>query len=118
MLKNYAEIIIASLLFLFVLIFHYDFYHLIVLILEYIVIIEVVQMLFVFFKRQRIKIRYMVDAGIIFFIREIFIAVVDHKNEKTVLLLLILVGVFFFFRFLAIHVTYKAEKEESKNSDV
>jgi uncharacterized membrane protein (DUF373 family) len=110
------EIIIASLLFLFLLIFHYDFYHLVSLILEYIVIIEVVQMLFVFFKRQRIKLRYMIDAGIIFFIREVFILVVGHKNEKTIFSLVALIGIFFFFRYLAINITYKAEKEELKNS--
>ncbi|WP_024789488.1 MULTISPECIES: phosphate-starvation-inducible PsiE family protein [unclassified Lebetimonas] len=109
------EIIIASLLFLFILIFHYDFYHLVSLILEYIVIIEVVQMLFVFFKRQRIKLRYMIDAGIIFFIREVFILVVGHKNEKTIFSLVALIGIFFFFRYLSIKITYKAEKEELKN---
>jgi uncharacterized membrane protein (DUF373 family) len=109
------EIIIASILFLFLLIFHYDFYHLVSLILEYIVIIEVVQMLFVFFKRQRIKLRYMIDAGIIFFIREIFILVTNHKNEKEIYLFVVLIGIFFFFRYLAINITYKAEKEELKN---
>jgi uncharacterized membrane protein (DUF373 family) len=76
---QYVEIITASILFLFLVIFHYDFYYLVSLILEYIVLIEVVQMLFVFFKRQRIKLRYMIDAAIIFFIREIFILVTNHK---------------------------------------
>jgi uncharacterized membrane protein (DUF373 family) len=112
------EIIIASLLFLFLLIFHYDFYHLVSLILEYIVIIEVVQMLFVFFKRQRIKLRYMIDAGIIFFIREVFILVVGHKNEKTIFSLVALIGIFFFFRYLAINITYKVEKEELKDGEI
>jgi uncharacterized membrane protein (DUF373 family) len=78
---QYVEIITASILFLFLVIFHYDFYYLVSLILEYIVLIEVVQMLFIFFKRQRIKLRYMIDAAIIFFIREIFILVTNHKEK-------------------------------------
>jgi uncharacterized membrane protein (DUF373 family) len=110
------EIIIASILFSFLLIFHYDFYYLVSLILEYIVLIEVVQMLFVFFKRQRIKLRYMIDAAIIFFIREIFILVTNHKDKNEIFLYVGLIGVFFFFRYLAINITYKAEKEELKNS--
>jgi uncharacterized membrane protein (DUF373 family) len=112
---QYVEIITASILFLFLVIFHYDFYYLVSLILEYIVLIEVVQMLFIFFKRQRIKLRYMIDAAIIFFIREIFILAANHKEKNEIFLFVVLIVVFFFFRYLAINVTYKAEKEELKN---
>lgn len=115
---QYVEIITASILFLFLVIFHYDFYYLVSLILEYIVLIEVVQMLFVFFKRQRIKLRYMIDAAIIFFIREIFILVTNHKEKNEIFLFVVLIGIFFFFRYLAINITYKAEKEELKDGEI
>jgi uncharacterized membrane protein (DUF373 family) len=84
---------------------------LVALILELMVIIEVMQMLFIFFKKQRIKIRFMVDASIIFFIRELLIATTTHKPLKIVVLYVGLIGVFFFFRYLALNVTY-CEVEE------
>jgi uncharacterized membrane protein (DUF373 family) len=83
-----------------------NFYHVLALILELIVIIEVVQMLFVFFKKQRIKIRFMVDAAIIFFIRELLLCTITHKELKIVVVYVCLIGVFFFFRFLSLKVTY------------
>ena len=76
------------------------------IILELMVIIEVMQMLFVFFKKQRIKIRFKVDASIIFFIRELLISTTIHKPLDEILLYVGLIGVFFFFRYLALNVTY------------
>ena len=48
----------------------------------------------------------MVDASIIFFIRELLIATTTHKPLKIVVLYVGLIGVFFFFRYLALNVTY------------
>ena len=104
--KEYAEIFLAFLLFGVIFVFKLDFYYVLALMLELMVIIEVMQMLFVFFKKQRIKIRFMVDASIIFFIRELLIAVTTRKPEKTLFLYVGLIGVFFFFRYLALNVTY------------
>ena len=53
----------------------------------------------------------MVDASIIFFIRELLIATTTHKPLKIVVLYVGLIGVFFFFRYLALNVTY-CEVEE------
>jgi uncharacterized membrane protein (DUF373 family) len=109
--KDYFEIIIAFILFCLIFVFNINFYTLVALILELMVIIEVMQMLFIFFKKQRIKIRFMVDASIIFFIRELLIATTTHKPLKIVVLYVGLIGVFFFFRYLALNVTY-CEVEE------
>ena len=106
LIKEYAEIILAVIIFCFILIMKYDFYQVLALLLELMVIIEVMQMLFVFFKKQRIKIRFMVDASIIFFIRELLIATTLHKSLETIMLYIGLIGVFFFFRYLALNVTY------------
>jgi len=104
--KDYFEIIIAFILFCLIFVFNINFYTLVALILELMVIIEVMQMLFIFFKKQRIKIRFMVDASIIFFIRELLIATTTHKPLKIIGLYIILIGVFFFFRYLVLNVTY------------
>ncbi|GAB6045528.1 hypothetical protein JCM11957_11260 [Caminibacter profundus] len=106
MFKKYADIILASIIFGFILIMKYDFYKVLSLILEFMVIIEITQMLFVFFKKQRIKIRYMIDASIIFFIRELLIATTTNKSFKVIGLYVVLIGVFFFFRYLSLNVTY------------
>ena len=106
LIKEYVEIVLAFIVFGFVLIFRLDFYKVLAMILELMVIIEVMQMLFVFFKKQRIKIRFMVDASIIFFIRELLISTTIHKPLDEILLYVGLIGVFFFFRYLALNVTY------------
>jgi uncharacterized membrane protein (DUF373 family) len=108
-LEDYIEIILAFVLFGIIVCMKIDFYHFVTLMLELMVVIELVQMLFVFFKKQRIKIRYMVDASIIFFIREILIALTTHKTTKMILFYCSIVGVFFFFRYLSLVVTYKNE---------
>ena len=106
----YIDILIATILFLIILIFHLDFYKIVLLLLEFMVLVELTQMLFIFFKRQRIKIRYMIDASIIYIIRELLISITSHPNDlKSILLYTSLIGVFFVFRFLAIKVTYKEE---------
>jgi len=106
LIKEYAEIILGVIIFCFILIMKYDFYYVLALFLELIVIIKVMQMLFVFFKKQRIKIRFMVNASIIFFIRELLISTTIHKPLDEILLYVGLIGVFFFFRYLALNVTY------------
>jgi len=109
---SYLDIIVAVIIFIFILFFKLNFYKTILLLLELMVLIELIQMLFTFFKRQRIKIRYMIDASIIYIIRELLISLTNHPQElKTVILYTSLIAVFFFFRYLSIKITYKIEKE-------
>ncbi len=106
---EYLEIISAFAVFGIIVFLHLDFYHIVVLILELIVIIEVMQMLFVFFKKQRIKLRLMIDVSIIFFIREVLISTTSHKNSSVITEYVLLIGIFFFFRYLALKITYSKE---------
>jgi len=108
-LKVPIEVIIGVFIFSLIVYFNFDFYKVVVLMLELMVIIEIVQMLFVFFKRQRIKIRYIIDASLIFFIRELLIAVTNKSSTNKIILYVGLIGVFFFFRYLSLKITYKVE---------
>ena len=114
-LKNiflYVDILAAFLIFGSVVYFKVNFYTIVMLILELIVIIELIQMLMVFFTRQRIKIRYMVDAFIIYVIRELMLSLTEsHKDFKLMTFYLFLILSFFFFRYLALKITYKEEKD-------
>jgi len=103
------EVIVGIFIFSLIIYFKFDFYQAVVLMLELMVIIEIVQMLFVFLKRQRIKIRYIIDASLIFFIRELLIAVTNKSSTNKILLYVGLIGVFFFFRYLSLKITYKVE---------
>ena len=108
----YFDIFVAFLIFGYILYFKVDFYKVVMLILELIVIIELIQMLMVFFTRQRIKIRYMVDAFIIYVIRELMLSLTEsHKDFKLMTFYLFLILSFFFFRYLALKITYKEEKD-------
>jgi len=103
------EVIVGILIFALIVYFNLDFYKAVVLMLELMVIIEIVQMLFVFLKRQRIKIRYIIDASLIFFIRELLIAVTNKSSFNKIILYVGLIAVFFFFRYLSLKITYKVE---------
>jgi len=110
-LLKYGDIVLAFVIFLVIVFFRLDFYKVVALILELIVLIEVIQMLFIFFQKQRIKIRYMIDACIIYVIRELMLSLTEHnKNFKLIALYLFLILVFFFFRFLSLKITYKTEE--------
>ena len=103
------EVIIGIFIFSLIIYFKFDFYKAVVLMLELMVIIEIVQMIFVFFKKERIKIRYIIDASLIFFIRELLIAVTNKSPTNKIILYVGLIGVFFFFRYLSLKITYKVE---------
>ena len=93
---SYLDIFLAVLLFGIVIFFKIDFYKIVLFLLELMVLIELSQMLFVFFKRQRIKIRYMIDASIIYIIRELLIVLTTHpKDIKILTLYTVLIGIFF-----------------------
>ena len=112
----YFDILVAVLVFIGSLYFKIDFYKIVLMILELMVLIELIQMLFVFFKRQRIKIRYMIDASIIYIIRELLISLTTHpKDIKIITLYTVLIGIFFFFRYLAIKITYNVKEEKLKD---
>ncbi|SFO88760.1 phosphate-starvation-inducible PsiE family protein [Hydrogenimonas thermophila] len=111
-LREYIDIVVAVFIFATLIIVGGDFTKTIILLLELIVIIEVVQMIFLFFKKHRIKIRYMVDAAIIYAIRELMIAITHEHIDTTKLTLLILILFsLFFMRYLSIKITYNSSND-------
>ena len=70
--KNY-ELLLASVIFLTIISTHYPFYKAIILMLEFIVIVEVVKMIAEFIEKKRLRLRYILDVFIIFLIRDVVI---------------------------------------------
>lgn len=106
-IKDYIELIIAAIIFLIIIMTHSSFYDSIKLLLEFIVIVEVVQMIFVFIKRRRIKIRYMIDVSIIYSLRELLISITHQQIDyMRVSILLAIIFLLFILRYLSIKITY------------
>lgn len=93
------EIIFSLVIFITILIAHIPFYKVVILLLEFIVILEVVKMIADFVKKQKLRLRFMIDVFIIFLIRDVIIAITnpDTTHEKIYFLLLV-IFVFFIFR--------------------
>jgi uncharacterized membrane protein (DUF373 family) len=102
-LKNNSELLLASLIFIVIIAAHYPFYKAIILMLEFIVIIEVVKMISDFIHKKKLRLRYVIDVFIIFLIRDVVILVTNPKKEfEEILFLLFVILVFFIFRVLAV----------------
>lgn len=99
---NY-ELIAATILFLIVILADIKFHEMIILMLEFIVIMEVMKMISDFIKQKSLRLRYVLDIFIIFLIRDVIIQT-SHtaKDYVDIGFLLIVIFVFFIFRILAI----------------
>lgn len=101
--KKHYELLLASVVFVVILGTHYPFYKAIILMLEFIVIIEVVKMIAEFIEKRRLRLRYVIDVFIIFLTRDaIILTTSPHKEYKEILFLLLVIFVFFIFRILAV----------------
>lgn len=100
--SNY-EVLAAAIIFIVVIGTGYKFSKAIVLMLEFIVIMEVVKMISDFIKQEKLRLRFVIDIFIIFLIRDVIINA-SHVNKDyfTILFLLFVIFVFFIFRILAI----------------
>ena len=102
-IKKHYELLSASMIFLVILGTHYPFYKAIILMLEFIVIIEVVKMISEFIEKKRLRLRYVIDVFIIFLTRDVIILATNpNKDYKEILFLLLVIFVFFLFRILAV----------------
>lgn len=100
--KNY-ELLISTLIFALILATHYPFYKAIILMLEFIVIIEVVKMISDFVVKRKLRLRYVLDVFIIFLVRDVVILVTNPNKEfKEILFLLFVILIFFIFRVMAV----------------
>ncbi len=99
---NY-EVLAAAVIFIIVMVAGYQFHKTIILMLEFIVIMEVVKMISDFIKKEKLRLRFVIDIFIIFLIRDVIIYA-SHANKDyfTILFLLFVIFVFFIFRILSI----------------
>lgn len=100
--SNY-EVLAAIVIFIIVMIAGYEFHKTIILMLEFVVIMEVVKMISDFIKKEKLRLRFVIDIFIIFLIRDVIIyASHSNKDYFTILFLLFVIFVFFIFRILSI----------------
>ncbi|HFU73935.1 MAG TPA: hypothetical protein ENK65_00115 [Helicobacteraceae bacterium] len=102
-IKHNLELFIAAFIFLMIILSHYPFYKAIILMLEFIVIMEVVKMISEFIEKKRLRLRYVLDVFIIFLIRDVIIlSTLPEKPYENILFLLLVIFIFFIFRILAV----------------
>lgn len=112
--KNY-ELLIAALLFIIIIGTHYPFHQAIILMLEFIVVIEVVKMIAEFIEKKRLRLRYILDVFIIFLIRDVVIlTALPKKPYEDILFLLFVILVFFIFRILAVQFSPTVFKRKQR----
>ena len=113
------EVLIATIIFFVILIAGHDFYRAIILMLEFIVIMEVVKMISDFIKRETLRLRYVLDIFIIFLIREVIILSANKNRDYVdITFLLFVIFIFFIFRILAIKYSPGPKDENEKTNKV
>jgi len=106
-IKNYFstnfEVLAAAIIFIIIMLTHLEFYKAIILMLEFIVIMEVVKMISDFIKKETLRLRYVIDIFIIFLIRDVIILSTNkHRDYFDISFLLFVIFIFFIFRIFAI----------------
>ena len=111
------EVLVATIIFLTILVAGHDFYRAIILMLEFIVIMEVVKMISDFIKKETLRLRYVLDIFIIFLIREVVILSANKNRDYIdITFLLFVIFVFFIFRILAIRYSPGPKKKKKKTN--
>lgn len=122
-IKNYFssnyEVTVATTIFVVILVAGHDFYRAIILMLEFIVIMEVVKMISDFIKKEMLRLRYVIDIFIIFLIREVIILSINKsKDYVDITFLLFVIFVFFIFRILAVKYSPISKKKEKDKKNL
>ena len=113
------EVLVATVIFLTVVIAGNDFYSAIILMLEFIVIMEVVKMISGFIRKETLRLRYVLDIFIIFLIREVIILSANkNKDYFDIVFLLFVIFIFFIFRILAIKFSPFGKDENKKIDEI
>lgn len=102
-IKDNYQILISIVIFIPIILFNIPFYKAIILMLEFIVIIEVIKLISDFIEKRKIRLRFAIDIFIIFLIRDVII--LTTKPNKDYLDIVFLIGVifsFFIFRIMAL----------------
>ena len=101
--SNNFEVLSATIIFIIIVATHLEFYRAIILMLEFIVVMEVVKMISDFIKKETLRLRYIIDIFIIFLIRDVIILTTNKDRDYVdISFLLLVIFVFFIFRILAI----------------
>ena len=113
------EVLVATVIFLTVVLAGNDFYSAIILMLEFIVIMEVVKMISDFIRKETLRLRYVLDIFIIFLIREVIILSANkNKDYFDIVFLLFVIFIFFIFRILAIKFSPFGNDENRKIDEI
>ena len=113
------EVLVATVIFLTVLLAGNDFYSAIILMLEFIVIMEVVKMISDFIRKETLRLRYVLDIFIIFLIREVIILSANkNKDYFDIVFLLFVIFIFFIFRILSIKFSPFGKDEHKKIDEI
>lgn len=113
------EVLVATVIFLTVVIAGKDFYSAIILMLEFIVIMEVVKMISDFIRKETLRLRYVLDIFIIFLIREVIILSANkNKDYFDIVFLLFVIFIFFIFRILSIKFSPFGKDENKKIDEI
>lgn len=118
--SNY-EVLAAIIIFIIVLVAKLEFYKTIILMLEFIVLMEVAKMISDFIKKEKLRLRFVIDIFIIFLIRDVIIYTSNvNKDYFTILFLLFVIFIFFIFRILAIKYSpgnVKLQKDSTEDKE-
>jgi len=101
-IENY-QIISSIAIFSLIFILHIPFYKAVVVLLEFIVVIEVVKMVADFIEKRKLRLRFIIDVFIVFLIRDVVIKITEPSyQEEEIFFLLLVIFIFFIFRILAL----------------
>ena len=113
------EVLVATVIFLTVVLAGNNFYSAIILMLEFIVIMEVVKMISDFIRKETLRLRYVLDIFIIFLIREVIILSANkNKDYFDIVFLLFVIFIFFIFRILSIKLSPFGKDENKKIDEI
>ena len=97
------EVLAAVVIFISIFAVGLEFHKAIILMLEFVVVMEVVKMISDFIKKEKLRLRFIIDIFIIFLIRDVIILSTDKNRDYfDISFLLFVIFVFFIFRILAI----------------
>lgn len=117
--SNNFEVLAAMIIFAGILIAGIEFYKAIILMLEFIVIMEVVKMISDFIRKETLRLRYVLDIFIIFLIREVIILSANkNKDYFDIVFLLFVIFIFFIFRILSIKFSPFGKDENKKIDEI
>ena len=113
------EVLVATVIFLTVVLAGNNFYSAIILMLEFVVIMEVVKMISDFIRKETLRLRYVLDIFIIFLIREVIILSANkNKDYFDIVFLLFVIFIFFIFRILSIKFSPFGKDENKKIDEI